>query len=44
MFFIVKNHWEPSFTDNPRIWRNLGNPRDTSVIIAGVLVDLPQVQ
>jgi hypothetical protein len=19
MFFIVKNHWEPSFTDNPRI-------------------------
>jgi hypothetical protein len=18
MFFIVKNHWEPSFTDNPR--------------------------
>jgi hypothetical protein len=19
MFFIVKNHWEPSFTDSPRI-------------------------
>jgi hypothetical protein len=19
MFFIVKNHWEPSFTDNPRM-------------------------
>jgi hypothetical protein len=23
MFFIVKNHWEPSFTDNPRISSNL---------------------
>jgi hypothetical protein len=21
MFFIVKNIWEPSFTDNPRMWQ-----------------------
>jgi hypothetical protein len=24
MFFIVKNHWEPYFTDNPRIKTDLG--------------------
>jgi hypothetical protein len=23
MFFIVKNHWQPYFTDNPRKWQTL---------------------
>jgi hypothetical protein len=27
MFFIVKNHWEPSFTDNPRNWEWKPKPR-----------------
>jgi hypothetical protein len=23
MFFIVKNHWQPYFTDNPRMMRQI---------------------
>jgi hypothetical protein len=28
MFFIVKNHWEPSFTDNPRITKPIPETTD----------------
>jgi hypothetical protein len=32
MFFIVKNHWEPSFTDNPRNF-NLPIPSSCSMAL-----------
>jgi hypothetical protein len=39
MFFIAKNHWEPSFTDNPRIFQWI-LPQSSSPMRATRLVHL----
>jgi hypothetical protein len=35
MFFIVKNHWQPYFTDNPRRTHNISETGSVSVFRRG---------